>query len=75
MSEITDAIRRLNSALDHLEVVAGQQEQKIVQLQQQDLFGEGASPQANGHYGVDPTVIARKLDSAIAKVEQVLREG
>jgi hypothetical protein len=41
---------------------------------QPDLFSVGASP-ANKNIGFDTGMLARKLDIAIQKVEQVLKEG
>ncbi len=75
MSNIHQALGHLFATIDNLEAVAGRQEQKIQQIQkthQQDLFNGRASTKSNV---VDITALAGKLDGAIEKIEQVLREG
>ncbi|MDP7141879.1 MAG: hypothetical protein QF692_05030 [Alphaproteobacteria bacterium] len=69
MSEIMKSIGRLTEALNYLEEAASQQEQQKLILQQQDLFG------GDNVVALDPAVIAKKLDVAIERVEQILQEG
>ena len=83
MTAILNALSVLNQSLEKLENAAIEQEQKTLQLQQQDLFG-GAPAQngaknghgdVNGFPVVDPAILAQKLDVTIERVEQILREG
>jgi hypothetical protein len=82
-SNIQQALGQLFQTLEHLEAAAGRQEHKAMQIQQQDLFNTRAS-NGNGNgkvngkktqYAVDPALLAQRLDVAIEKIEQVLREG
>ena len=87
MSDIKQALGRLNESLDNLEAAARQAQGKFQKMQQKvaaqvpqrDLFALAGA--ANGTTGqveylsFDPALLARKLDIAIEKVEQVLREG
>ncbi len=80
MTAIATAISALNQSLDNLESAAIEQEQKALKLQQQDLFNGAPATNgngANGHngMGIDPAVLAQKLDVTIERVEQILREG
>ena len=68
MSEIMKSIGRLTEALNYLEAASQQEQQKLI-LQQQDLFG------GDNVVALDPAVIAKKLDVAIERVEQILQEG
>lgn len=74
MSDIVNIINGLGGAIERLEAAAVQQEQKLLYLQQQDLFNE-QSKQEDNVSRVDPNLIASKLDSAIQKVEQILQEA
>lgn len=74
MSAILNALMALDRSLDNLEGAALQTERKAMRLHQQDLFN-GASAMANGRGKIDPSMIAGKLDIAIERVEQMLREG
>lgn len=88
MSEIKQALGRLGAALDNMEAAARHAQGRVQKLQvkatatpQRDLFavaGQGAMNATTGqveYLTFDPTILARKLDLAIEKVEQVLREG
>ncbi len=76
MSDIVNVINGLGHAIERLEAAAAQQEQKLLQIQQQELFPAATIPQvSNSANTVDPSMIANKLDSAIEKVERMLREG
>lgn len=80
MHNIQQALGRLYHSLEGLESAAETQEQELLRLQQQELF-----PGNNGHDGnhaapasgpaVNPALLAEKLDSAISKIEDVLKEG
>lgn len=74
MTAVQKALEHLYYSLETLETSARKQEQKIVHIQQQDLFGRrtGASVQRSS---VDANVVASRLDSAIAKIEKILAEG
>lgn len=65
MTAILNALTALNQSLDKLETAAVEQEQKVLRAHQQDLFNSA----------IDPALLAQKLDIAIERVEQVLREG
>jgi signal recognition particle receptor subunit beta len=83
VSEIINALKRLNQSLEKLESAAVEQENRVLQINQQDLFSAGAPPvnqnatteEAASGYAVDPALVARKLDLAIEKVEKLLREA
>lgn len=80
MSAIIQALSQLNGSVNKLEAAAVQIEKtravskKKNSSPQIDLF---AAPAANqrGTYVADPAALARKLDVAIEKVEQILREA
>lgn len=81
MSAILQAVSRLNGAVSKLEVAVVQQEKaarasslKKSTVGQSDLFSAPAANQ-RGKYVADPVALARKLDVAIEKVEQILREA
>ncbi len=89
MSAIYDALIRLNEKVIGLEKSAEIPLAQVKALNeklaaaakkgkgkagQPDLFTVGLPP-ANKNSGFDTTLLARKLDIAIEKVEQVLREG
>jgi hypothetical protein len=88
MSDMQNALIRLNDAIEKMDSAAratqikfSKLEQKIssAQVPQRDLFA--VSGVMNGTTGqveytsYDPAMLARKLDLAIEKVEQVLKEG
>ena len=75
MTALIEALTRLNKSLENLEYVATEQEQKVVQLKQQELFAEEQAANGNGQAAIDPALLAKKLDVAIERVEQVLQEG
>jgi hypothetical protein len=81
VSAILQAVSRLNGAVSKLEVAVVQQEKatrasslKKSAVGQSDLFSAPAANQ-RGKYVADPVALARKLDVAIEKVEQILREA
>ncbi len=80
MSAILQAVSRLNGAVSNLEKAAVAQEKsralsgkKPSSGPQIDLFSAPANQR--GKYVADPAALARKLDVAIEKVEQILREA
>ena len=82
MSAILQAVSRLNGAVSKLEVAVVQQEKaarasslKKSTAGQSDLFSAPAAANQRGKYVADPVALARKLDVAIEKVEQILREA
>lgn len=76
MSAIHQALGRLFDSIENLEGSAAGQARALKQMQQQDLFNRMAtSKQADALIKVDPALLAQKLDGAIMKIEQVLREG
>lgn len=87
MSEIKQALGRLNEALENMEASARQMQGKVQKLQQKaatqvpqhDLFAvAGAANATTGeveYLPFDASILARKLDIAIEKVEQILREA
>lgn len=81
MSAILQAVSRLNGAVNKLEAAAIIQEKnhslarKSAAIQQTDLFAQPAANGPRGKYVNDPAALARKLDVAIERVEQILREA
>ncbi len=82
MSAILQAVSRLNGAVSKLEVAVVQQEKsrvstgkKSAALPQTDLFAAPVAANQRGKYVADPAALAKKLDIAIEKVEQILREA
>ena len=79
MSAILQAVSRLNNAVINLETAAAAQAKsraaagKKTAAAQIDLFASPANQR--GKYVADPAALARKLDVAIEKVEQILREA
>lgn len=71
-ASIMNALGALNATIEKLDSIANKQEEKILELKQQDLFG---APIANDAQELDTEVMARKLDAVIDSVEQVLNEG
>ena len=76
MSQIQQALGGLWEALDKLGEAADQQEQKFLQIRQQELFNSrAADEELNCKPGIDSALVTRQLDLAIGKIEQVLQEG
>lgn len=80
MSAILQAVSRLNGAVSKLELAAAHQEKnrvssKKLAVAQTDLFTQPVAANQRGKYVADPAALARKLDVAIEKVEQILREA
>ena len=80
MSAILQAVSRLNGAVGKLEAAVVQQEKgrtsgKKTPAGQIDLFATPTAANQRGKYVADPAALARKLDVAIEKVEQILREA
>lgn len=71
MSDIVSIINGLGGAIERLESAAMQQEQKLLHLQQQDLFSDSDTVRP----ALDRDAVASKLDSAIQKVELLLQEA
>ncbi len=78
MSTLLNALSELERSVDELESSESRMKDSIARAiqsaGQQDLFAGGAGA-ANGNPAPDPAVLAQKLDVAIERVEEVLREG
>ena len=79
-TKIIKAINKLGNTIDKLDNIAGKQEQKVLELKQQDLFGGSVSaPKTSvandGASNIDMSLMASKIDSAIANIEKVLEDG
>lgn len=77
MSALLEAIAMLEQSVDGLERAAKKVQTRMVEINQNgvqhDMFAASVS---TTHVGaIDPAVLARKLDIAIERVEQVLKEG
>lgn len=70
MSAIRSALSDLNTMIEKLESKVALQEEKA--QDQHELFEKNP---ANGNIGIDPALLAQKLDVTIERVEQILREG
>lgn len=72
---IHQALINLNSKLEKLELAA-EQARKPAKAGQADLFSVvgGAKKPVNAN-ALDAKMLATRLDSAISKVEQILKEG
>ena len=73
MSAIRQSLGGLARKLEKLEAAAQEQERAIRQKQQQDLFGAPAAPSRSAPPRT--ALLAKKLDGAIEKIEQILKEG
>ncbi len=76
MSAVRQAIARLNHALDNLEGSVGHIEQALTG-KQRDMFSAPAQkPErvANSNV-INADLVAQKLDDAIGRIEQALKEG
>ncbi|MGB0719523.1 MAG: hypothetical protein ACPGRX_03565 [Bdellovibrionales bacterium] len=77
MSAIEQALHRLDGSLNTLETALGGLERNLAEHlsgQQRDMFGyPEASNQNIG--GIDASVVAKRLDIAIEKVEEILSEA
>jgi hypothetical protein len=72
MSNITQAITKLNGAVGRLEASLGNLETSV-SGQQRDMFGAPVKAKKNaGGFSENNTVIAQRLDKAIKKVEELL---
>jgi len=81
VSNIHHAINYLYKRIGALEAVAQQHEQTVKskiraarKSPEPDLFNNVVTKPGNVHV-IEPSLLARKLDSAIEKVEQMLKEG
>lgn len=72
-ANIMNALGALNATIEKLDSIANKQEEKILELKQQDLFG--ATIANDSGVSVDTEVVVRKLDDMIENVERVLSEG
>ena len=78
MSAIKSALIKMNTAIDRLDGAVGGIEETLAG-QQRDMFvsnnaNQNGGAATNGH-AVDSAVLAQKLDSAIGKVEEILKES
>ncbi len=69
MSAVEQALLKLNQVVGKLETSASTVE-ITMQGQQRDMFGSTSSSN-----GMNPKIVAQKLDSAIETIETVLNEG
>ncbi|MCB9989056.1 MAG: hypothetical protein H6868_06960 [Rhodospirillales bacterium] len=67
MSALLNVLDQLDQSVSALEDSANIAQERAARGGQTDLFG--------GAPALDPAVLAQKLDIAIERVEQVLREG
>jgi len=76
VTAILNALMALDRSLDNLENAAMDTEHKAAKYQH-DLFNSVSTANGNGHAhnGFDPAFLAGRLDIAIERVEQMLREG
>ena len=75
-TNIIEALTKLSKTIDKLDTVSQKQEERMLELKQQDLFGAGEQAPANDSKdSFNTEQVVAKLDSAIARVEQVLTEG
>lgn len=72
MSSIRNALENLNAMVEQLETNVAEQEVRV--QEQQELFEKQAA-NGNNDSGIDPELLARKLDVTIEQVEQLLKEG
>jgi ribosome recycling factor len=70
VSAIRSALTDLNSIVEKLEGSVAVHEEKV--QEQHELFEKSA---ANANVGVDPAILAQKLDVTIQRVEEILKEG
>ena len=83
MSTILNSLSKLDQALEKLESATEQQNRQLLAAtkNQNDLFAAASNGNsrmtvvAGGQQLIDAAVLAKKLDIAIERVEQVLREG
>lgn len=78
MSSVRQALLKLDLAVNKLENSLESLETSTPVGQQRDMFGAPASNQNTGkgkNNVVSAPVLARRLDSAIEKVELLLKEG
>ena len=71
LAKLDDVVERLEGSMDGLEEsLAGEQ---------RDMFAspsnQNTSAKKNGHGSIDGAILAKRLDSAIKKVETILKEG
>ena len=73
-ASIKSSLVQLDNAIQYLEdkVVEVKATKKTAQA---DLFGSGTKSKVDVANDIDPKALAGRLDSAIAKVEKLLREG
>ncbi len=76
MSALQKALEKLNGSLYNLETSVSGLENSMVG-QQRDMFGAPIAREssANENIKLDPSIIAKRLDIAIDKVEKVLSDA
>ena len=74
MSAIKQALEHLNSSLQNLENSLSGFEKSLTGTQR-DMFGGPPPSNENTCNGVDAAVVAKRLDIAIEKVEEILSEA
>lgn len=81
MSTILHSLSKLDQALEKLETATEQQKRMAQKPGTNDLFSAASNGNnrmavvAGGQQLIDAAILAKKLDIAIERVEQVLREG
>jgi len=77
MSAILEALQRLDESLTNLDNVVTHHEGVVAQElagQQRDMFG-APTEASNQNTKIDASIVARRLDLAIEKVEEILSEA
>lgn len=73
MSVLRSSIENLHRSIMNLETAVSQAEENSVG-QQRDMFSVAPSNE-NSTKTIDGSVIAKRLDNAISKVEELLKDG
>ncbi|MGH1398785.1 MAG: hypothetical protein ACRBCT_06180 [Alphaproteobacteria bacterium] len=78
MSAIMEALQRLDGSLQNLENTVTGFEHTVAQElagQQRDMFGSPIAAPSNENKKIDASIVAKRLDIAIEKVEEILSEA
>lgn len=74
MSPVRSSIENLHNAIMRLEGAVTEMEESRMG-EQRDMFSAPASNENGNGKAMDNSLIASRLDNAIAKVEQLLKDG
>ena len=74
MSALRQALDKLDNAVGKLEGSINSYDQSV-EGRQTDMFGGAAISNGNANANVNAAFVAQKLDSAIEKVEHLLKEN